>query len=211
MQLVYYSDTLYHHGVKNQKWGVRRYQNADGSLTPAGRNRYGVKESKRYRDYNDWVGSTNYVIDPGGTMSKGKKRRQEKMRALAEKELGRKLKANDIPVGVKITKRGIKNIKRYDEQKREYSKVKKKSDPAYDWLRGYNVDKNISLNERDVKRIIKKLQKNPNADGTDLYEQEVKRKVGIRKATQILGVVGTVAYSTLAANMILRQMASKTV
>lgn len=30
---------LYHHGVKGQKWGVRRYQNKDGSLTPAGKKR----------------------------------------------------------------------------------------------------------------------------------------------------------------------------
>ena len=33
-------DELYHHGVKGQKWGIRRYQYADGSLTPAGKKHY---------------------------------------------------------------------------------------------------------------------------------------------------------------------------
>ena len=36
------NEKLYHHGIKGQKWGVRRYQNEDGSLTAAGRKRYGV-------------------------------------------------------------------------------------------------------------------------------------------------------------------------
>lgn len=31
---------FYHHGIKGQKWGVRRYQYADGSLTPQGKKRY---------------------------------------------------------------------------------------------------------------------------------------------------------------------------
>lgn len=32
-------EVLYHHGVKGMKWGIRRYQNKDGSLTPAGKQR----------------------------------------------------------------------------------------------------------------------------------------------------------------------------
>ena len=35
-----YMDELYHHGIKGQKWGVRRYQNKDGTLTREGRERY---------------------------------------------------------------------------------------------------------------------------------------------------------------------------
>lgn len=34
------SDELTHWGIKGMKWGVRRYQNKDGSLTPKGKKRY---------------------------------------------------------------------------------------------------------------------------------------------------------------------------
>lgn len=41
MWYVINEDELYHHGIKGQKWGVRRFQNTDGSWTEDGRKRYG--------------------------------------------------------------------------------------------------------------------------------------------------------------------------
>ena len=35
-----YSTELCHHGIKGQKWGIRRYQNDDGTRTEAGKKRY---------------------------------------------------------------------------------------------------------------------------------------------------------------------------
>ena len=37
---------LYHHGVKGQRWGIRRYQNKDGTLTKAGQKRYDKEMEK---------------------------------------------------------------------------------------------------------------------------------------------------------------------
>lgn len=44
-----YSQYLAHYGIKGQKWGQRRYQNFDGSLTEDGRQRYGVGDKKNWK------------------------------------------------------------------------------------------------------------------------------------------------------------------
>ena len=46
--VMYDYNSIYHHGIKGQRWGIRRFQNEDGSLTPAGQKRYG-KLVDRYK------------------------------------------------------------------------------------------------------------------------------------------------------------------
>ena len=63
-----YTTELWHHGIMGMKWGIRRYQNPDGSLTTAGKIRYGNKNrleasvnkkaAKLQRKYNDLTGKS---------------------------------------------------------------------------------------------------------------------------------------------------------
>ena len=67
-------DEIKHHGIKGQKWGVRRYQNEDGSLTAKGKQRYGTKENfeKQYpEDKKKTLGKVSSTIKKtGGAVDK---------------------------------------------------------------------------------------------------------------------------------------------
>lgn len=47
---IEYRNELYHHGIKGMKWGVRRFQNADGTYTESGRQHYGFGDRRRRTD-----------------------------------------------------------------------------------------------------------------------------------------------------------------
>lgn len=64
------NNEIYHHGIIGQKWGVRRYQNSDGTLTDAGKKRYSAEMEKLKKEE---------------TILKNKKRTQAKIDRLLKK------------------------------------------------------------------------------------------------------------------------------
>lgn len=73
--MTYYSNELYHHGIKGQKWGIRRYQNEDGSLTAAGQKRYNTLEKKWNKTYEKEIEKGNNEV---GAIRKAYKKTMEK-------------------------------------------------------------------------------------------------------------------------------------
>lgn len=75
------SNYLIHHGIKGQKWGIRRYQNSDGSLTSAGR--------KRYSDSGGIRGAVSKVknaVTRRGSSSKAAAKKKQEEKEEKEKE-----------------------------------------------------------------------------------------------------------------------------
>lgn len=75
---VAYPNELYHHGVKGQRWGVRRYQRPDGTLTKAGEKRY----HKRLVEKAVIIGGQARFANANAGTAERKYRRAERKAAL---------------------------------------------------------------------------------------------------------------------------------
>lgn len=137
---MYETDSLAHYGIKGQAWGVRRFQNEDGTLTEAGKQRYGYylredgkKDVKRLikdaeNDAREYARAKAYYGDGAGNRRKQIRNkisermkdpdykaefdRQMKNQNMAEhqKAANRERKFNDAKEAVKKTGNGIKNL-----------------------------------------------------------------------------------------------------
>lgn len=78
---------LVHSGIKGQKWGVRRYQNSDGTLTPEGIARYGTYENMertKSRNRKIAVGVGVAAATVGGALVVAKNRKLKKQVGIFE-------------------------------------------------------------------------------------------------------------------------------
>ena len=88
------NDYLMHHGVKGQKWGIRRYQNPDGSLTPEGLKRYGYDVGIK-KGHLEMDSKGNYRLTEKGSKFYNKSKMLSGHN-LGQKAAGTKMTAEDV-------------------------------------------------------------------------------------------------------------------
>lgn len=97
--IVQMDDVIEHHGIKGMKWGIRRYQNPDGSLTSAGKARYGYSgkvPNKRKRFSEKMYRKYGLVDTPENKDAAWDNASEMAWKGASNKELGKYLKENGM-------------------------------------------------------------------------------------------------------------------
>lgn len=113
-----YPDELYHFGVHGMKWGVRRYQNEDGTLTDEGRQHYAKEVSKKLNRNDRRIANAKAYKRQGRLEVSGYKSKYR--RAVAK---GRLDKAEKFKVRMD---RANKNYRKQSRKQKRYEKENKK-------------------------------------------------------------------------------------
>lgn len=169
------SDLVYiaHHGIKGQKHGVRRWQNPDGSLTPAGRVHYGVGEAR------DKVSSIAKSVG---------------------KAIRKKVKPTNAELNAQIRKQKSKNLNK--QKRRELRDLKRGIDTDASSSSSKNAPKGqhkrfSEMSDQDIQDRIKRLKSE--IELADL-ERTKSMGPGMRMVDKALREAGQQALKNVAAN-----------
>lgn len=165
---------LQHHGTKGMKWGIRRYQNSDGSLTPAGKKRYGIIGSIKER-------------------SAAKKKQKQRAEALEKAREAKKTKAEEVAEKKRVLESGTA-----DEVMRYKGKLSNKElADAYSRL---NYERLISdLSSKEVKSGADKVD-SLMTKAEKVVGSAQKGLETYNKAAKIINAVSTVDLPTFEGN-----------
>ena len=180
----YTTSELSHHGILGQKWGVRRYQNPDGSLTAAGKRRYSwsnasisqktkrfiegdldanKKQDALYKEYQQKVEKLKkpskwWKVDPNSPENRNKKMSEVMTKeALAYRDKASKLEDDYL--------KKVGKIDRYSERKDLKKSIFNSKEVASDIAEAKKVQTNIDdLSEQIKKKYYDK--------GLEAYKKE---------------------------------------
>jgi len=189
---------LAHHGVKGQKWGIRRYQNKDGSLTAEGKEKYLAYGRKRKHLTKTREGKykltnfgANYVNGAMSSLKKYKPNDNITLEKYAKavksyKKQGAILTASILAVSAFATEEAYRYSKALDRSinnsKDKVNNMKDKFKDAAEAFKWRNDNGLGSYEEMDDEYFRRKNMKYPSVIHSELYHHGVKdQKCGLNR------------------------------